>query len=81
MEQLQRQPAKQLYFTTELFKNKFITEKEKIQLKEFIIAQDDFLTSYFDQYERNDITEQELREKLIKLVRADFFKDTKYKQH
>ncbi|CAK93035.1 unnamed protein product (macronuclear) [Paramecium tetraurelia] len=81
MEQLQRQPAKQLYFTTELFKNKFITEKEKIQLKEFIIAQDDFLTSYFDQYERNDITEQELREKLIKLVRADFFKDTKYKQN
>ncbi|CAD8148348.1 unnamed protein product [Paramecium octaurelia] len=81
MEQLQRQPAKQLYFTTELFKNKFITEKEKIQLKEFIIAQDDFLTSYFDQYERSDITEQELREKLIKLVRADYFKDTKYKQN
>ncbi|CAD8059215.1 unnamed protein product [Paramecium primaurelia] len=81
MEQLQRQPAKQLYFTTELFKNKFITEKEKIQLKEFIIAQDDFLTSYFDQYERNDITEQELREKLIKLVRTDYFKDTKFKQN
>ncbi|CAD8089684.1 unnamed protein product [Paramecium sonneborni] len=81
MEQLQRQPAKQLYFTTELFKNKFITEKEKIQLKEFIIAQDDFLTSYFDQYERNDITEQELREKLIKLVRTDFFKDSNFKRN
>ncbi|CAD8068770.1 unnamed protein product [Paramecium sonneborni] len=65
----------------ELFLQKFITEKEKIQLKEFIIAQDDFLTQYFDQYERNDITEQELREKLIKLVRADLFKDTNFKRN
>lgn len=30
MDHLERQPAKQLYFTTELFKNNFISEKEKV---------------------------------------------------
>lgn len=42
-----------MYFATELYKRKVIDEKEKIQLKEYIIAEDPNVYTYLERYERN----------------------------
>lgn len=40
MELLQLNPAKLLYFITELYKRKAIDDVERIQLKELVISED-----------------------------------------
>jgi len=68
MENLQLPHAKLLYFVSELWKQKAISDYEKSTIKEMIISDEPKIFEILERYEQNP-QDDELKENIIELIR------------
>ena len=67
MDQLQLPHAKLLYYITELFKQKLISEDEKIKLKEMVISSDSVIFHLLEEWDQHSNMEK-LKDGILNLV-------------
>ena len=73
MDRLRLPAAKLLFYASELFKNKEITEAEKIKFKELIILKNEFIYNCLDEYYK-DKNENQFKSEIIEFLKTELIK-------